>query len=168
MRPVVLGPISCDIAAPAALVYEMLAAIGQGPSGNGERSEVVQRDGDELVCDFWTQVSLPGGIDRLVRTRERVTLRPPDRVEYEHLDGPVRGLIESITVTPVEGGATRMTYLGSYEPRSLLDAVRARLLVRPAMRRILGQHFDDVRRRAEERAARSRVFPRAPVRPRGR
>lgn len=170
MRPVVVGPVSSAVHAPAALVYQMLAAIGQGSPGNGERSEVLQRDGDELVCDFWTQVNLPGGVQRLVRTRERVTLRPPDRIDFEHLDGPVRGLRESIDLSAGADGSTTMTYLGEYQPRNLLDAVRAQLLVRPAVRRVMRQHFEDVRERAEDRAARSRVFPSEPTlsRPRAR
>jgi hypothetical protein len=120
---------------------------------------VLQRNGDELVCDFWTSLRVPLGVDRLVRTRERVTLRPPDTVEYEHLDGPVRGLRERISVGPDPDGGTRMTYVGSYEPRGILDRLQASLLARPVIGRVIRQHFDDVRQRAEARAARSRVFP---------
>jgi hypothetical protein len=154
-----IGPVSTRIAAPPALVYQMLSAIGQGHGRNGERTEVLQRAGDELVCDFWTRVSLPGGVDRLVRTRERVTLRPPDTILYEHLDGPVRGLRETICVSPDPDGGTRMTYEGSLEPDGFLDRLRVRLLARPVIGRVMRQHFDDVRERAEARAARSRVFP---------
>jgi hypothetical protein len=157
---VTVGPVSARIAAPSPLVYQMLSAIGQGSGQNGERAEILQQNGAELVCDFWTRVSLPGGFDRLVRTRERVTLRPPDRVEYEHLDGPVRGLTESIDLTALAGGITEMTYRGVYQSRNLLDAVRASLLVRPVMIRVMRDHFEDVRARAEARAARSRVFGR--------
>ncbi len=162
MRVVTIGPVSTSIAAPPQLVYQMLSAIGQGDGRNGERAEVLRRNGDELICDFWTRVSLPGGVDRLVRTRERVMLWPPDRVEYEHLDGPIRGLRESITVAPEGGGGTRMTYLGSYESRGIVDHLRVRLLARPAITRVMQHHFDHVRHRAEARAARSRVFRRDP------
>ncbi len=154
-----IGPVSTWIAAPPALVYQMLSAIGQGDDGNGERAEVLRRAGDELVCDFWTTVRLPGGVNRLVRTRERVTLRPPDTILYEHLDGPVRGLRETIRVSPDPDGGTQMTYAGSIEPRGFLDHLRIRLLARPLLGRVIRQHFGDVRERAEARAARSRVFP---------
>jgi hypothetical protein len=155
-----VGPVSARIAAPPQLVDQMLSASGPGDTGDGERAEVLERNGDELVCDFWTCVSLPVGADRLVRTRERVRLRPPDTVEYEHLDGPVRGLRETITVFPDPDGGSRMTYVGSYEPRGIIDHLRARLLARPVIQRVIRDHLDDVRRRAEARAARSRVFPR--------
>ncbi len=161
---VTIGPVSARIGAPQPLVYQMLAAVGQGGGRSGERTDVLQRDGDELVCDFWTSVSLPVGTARLVRTRERVTLRPPDTVEFEHLDGPVRGLRETITVVPHPDGGTQVSYVGAYEPAGIIDRVRASLIARPVIRMVVRQHFDDVRRRAEARAARSRVFPsEAPV-----
>ncbi|MCI0346642.1 MAG: SRPBCC family protein [Chloroflexi bacterium] len=155
---IALGPISARIAAPPQLVYQMLSAIGQGGGQDGERAEVLEQRDGELVCDFWTRVSLPGGVDRLVRTRERVTLRPPDSVGYEHLDGPLAGMTETISVAPDPNGGTRMTYAGSYEPRGILDQLRVRLLARPVIGRVIRQHFDDVRARAEARAVRSRIF----------
>ena len=153
-----VGPVTVEIEAPAVLVYQMLAAIGQGPQRDGERAEILERVGDELVCDFWTRVSLPAGRDRLVRTRERVTLIPPDRIEYEHLDGPVRGLCESITVSTTADERTRLTYEGTYASRGAFDHLRTLLLARPAIRRAMDAHFADVRQRAETRAKRSRVF----------
>jgi len=160
MKRIQIGPISCTLSAPAPLVYQMLSAVGQGPQQDGEQAAVLERDGDELVCDFWTRVALPGGLARVVRTRELVKLRPPDAIEYEHLDGPVKGLRESISLTAAAGGRTRMTYAGTYEPRDRLDAVRTYLVARPAIHRTMRQQFEDLRQRAESRAARSRVFPR--------
>ena len=160
MKSMQIGPVSCAVAAPAPLVYQLLSAIGQGPQRDDERSEVLEREGDHLVCDFWTRVTLPGGLVRIVRTRERVTLRPPDTVEFEHLDGRVRGLRETITAMPGADGGTQMTYSGSYAPRGAFDALRAYLVVRPVIGRVMKQHFDELRQRAEARALRSRVFPR--------
>ena len=157
---VAVGPVSTRVSAPPGLVYQMLSAVGQGDGRDGERTDVLQRNGHELVCDFWTSVRLPVAGHRLIRTRERVTLRPPNIVEFEHLDGPVRGLKETITVDPDPDGGTLMTYVGSYEPRGILDRIGAQLLARPVLRRVVREHFDDVRQRAEARAARSRVFPR--------
>lgn len=160
--PVAVGPVTVEIEAPPALVYQMLAAIGQGAQQDGERAEILEAVGDEFVCDFWTRVSLPIGRDRLVRTRERVWLRPPNRVEYEHLDGPVRGLRESIVVEPTRRGGSRLTYAGTYHPHGLVDRLRATALARPAIHRAMHVHFADVRERAEARAKRSRVFASEP------
>ncbi|CAN5488346.1 hypothetical protein BH20CHL7_BH20CHL7_09810 [soil metagenome] len=158
MRPIEIGPVVTEIAAPPALVFQMLAAIGQGAQRDGERAEILEDVDGQLICDFWTRVALPVGHDRLVRTRERVHVRPPDRIDYEHLDGPVRGLRESIVVTAAAAGGTRMTYTGRYDPRGLLDHLRATLFARPAIQRVMRDHFADVRARAEARAARSRLF----------
>lgn len=158
MNPVTVGPVTVEIAAPADLVYQMLAAIGQGGQSGGERAEIVGRDQNVLVCDFWTRVAMPIGDDRLVRTRERVTLCPPDRIDYEHLDGPVSGLRETITVGKAIDGRARLTYVGSYRADSVLTYLRAWVFARPAIVRVMREHFADIRERAEARARRSRVF----------
>lgn len=158
MRVVTVGPVTTDIGAPTDLVYQMLAAIGQGSQESGERAEIIEAEGNVLVCDFWTRVAMPIGNDRLVRTRERVTLQPPNRIDYEHLDGPVAGLRETITVGEATDGQALLTYVGSYEAPSLLAYLRARLIARPVIDRIMREHFAAVRNRAEARARRSRVF----------
>ncbi len=158
MNRIAVGPVTVEIAATPALVYQMLAAIGQGTQKDGERAEILEQRDGELVCDFWTRLSLPAGRDRLVRTRERVTLHPPDRIEYEHLDGPVRGLRDSIAVGTTAIGGARLTYTGTYEPSGSVDRLRAILLARPAIHRAMDAHFADVRTRVEARAKRSRVF----------
>jgi len=162
MNRIDVGPVTVEIAAPPALVYQMLAAVGQGAQNHGERVEIVDQGVGELVCDFWTRVSLPAGRDRLVRTRERVTLLPPDRIDYEHLDGPVRGLRESIAIGTTAAGQARLTYSGTYEPAGIADHLRAILLARPAIHRAMDAHLADVRERAEARAKRSRVFASEP------
>lgn len=158
LRSQPIGPIVADVAAPARLVYQMVAAIGQGPQRPGERAEIVERDGDRLLADFWTVVSLPAGRQHSVRTREVVHLRPSDRVEYEHLDGPARGLRESITIERVSDRQCRLVYAGSYPGAGSLRRLLFRLLTRPAIERVMKVHFQDLRERAELRAARSREF----------
>lgn len=158
MSRIDVGPVSIEIAAPPALVFQMLAAIGQGAQKGGERAEILEHRDGALICDFWTRVSLPVGRDRLVRTRERVCVSPPDRIDYEHLDGPVRGLQETIVVGAGAAGGSNLTYTGRYHPRGLADHLRATLLARPAIHRVMRAHFSEVRDKAEARANRSRVF----------
>lgn len=157
MNGIDVGPVTIEIAAPPALVFQMLTAIGQGAQKDGERAEILEEHDGELVCDFWTRVSLPMGRDRLVRTRERVCVRPPDRIDYEHLDGPVRGLQETIVVGAGSTGGSDLTYTGRYHPRGLSDYLRATLIARPAIHRVMRSHFADIRGRAEARAGRTRV-----------
>ncbi|MES2209299.1 MAG: hypothetical protein V4515_03840 [Chloroflexota bacterium] len=158
-----VGPIAAEVRAPAALIYQMLAAIGQGAKRPGERAEILQRDGNDLICDFWTTVPLPFGQSRRVQTRESVRLVPPDRIDYEHLNGPVRGLRESITVESVGPRRSRLTYRGTYPSVGRLAGFAFRVISRAAIERTMLDHFNDLRRRAEERAAESRLFRDVPA-----
>ena len=153
-------PVSVEVDAPAPLVYQMLAAAGQGTPGSDERVEVHTREHGRMVADFWTRVPLPAGRSRIVRTREEVQFRPPDRIEYRHLDGPLRGLLESITVAPVDGAPRRshLRYEAAFPRVGWLQLVWFRLLVRHLLRQTMAAHFEDLRGRAEARARRSRVF----------
>ncbi len=158
-----VGPISADVEAPAALIYQMLAAIGQGEQRPGEGAQILEQDGDELVCDFWTTVPIGLGRSRRVRTRESVRLIPPDRLDYEHLDGPVRGLRESIVVESLGSRRSRLVYRGTYPSPGRLAGFAFRAISRAAIERTMVDHFDDLRRRAEDRAKRSRLFGKARV-----
>lgn len=146
-----------DVAAPPGLVFQMLAAIGQGAQSDGERAEIRSREGDTIVADFWTRVAVPLSGPRSVRTRERVRVVAPDRIEYEHLDGPVRGLRERIVVEPVAPGC-RVSYEGTYPGRGVLDRLMFRLVSRRALERAVRDHLHRMKLRAEDRARRSRVF----------
>jgi hypothetical protein len=157
VKAIEVGPVTIEIAAPPGLVFQMLAAIGQGPQKDDERVEIIEERDGEVICDFWTRVPMPIGQGRSVRTRERVRVTPPDRIDFEHLDGPVRGLRETILVGG-SGGSSVVTYTGTYQPRGIADRLGARLLARPIIRGIVRAHFADVRDRAEARAGRSRVF----------
>lgn len=153
-----VGPVQIDIDAPAALLFEMLGAIGQGIQRPGERAEILERHGDHLVCDFWSIVPMPFGRVRSVRTREAVHVMAPDRIDFEHLDGPVRGLRESITVEARESARSRLVYRGIYVPRGPLARLVFRVVSRRGVERAVDSHFADLRGRAEARAANSRVF----------
>ncbi len=158
-----VGPVAIEVAASAGLLYQMISAIGQGVQRPGERAEILEREGDALVADFWSIVRLPFGRSRVVRTREAVRLWPPDRVDYVHLDGPVRGLCETITIESLGARRSRLIYRGTYPRGGLPRTLVFRLLSRPAVEHAMRVHFADLRERAEARAARSRQFRTPPV-----
>ncbi|PZR64903.1 MAG: hypothetical protein DLM71_00955 [Chloroflexi bacterium] len=157
-RASTVGPIESSVDAPAALVYEMLSSMGQPRRPNGEQSTILAREGNRLVCEFWTLVPMPIGGGRIVRTREEVRLLPPDRVQYRHLDGPLRDLREEIVVEPLAPRRTRLRYCATYRPKTLLHRLGFAIL-RPLVERTMVAHFTDLRGRAEARARRSRVYP---------
>lgn len=156
-RSVAVGPLDAVAEAPAGLVFEMLSAIGQAKQPNGERSTIIGRHGERLVCEFWTLVRLPIVGARLVRTREEVSIEPPATIRYQHLDGPLRDLRETITLEPLTPRRTLLRYQGAYEPRNLLTWLGVRL-VRPLFERTMAEHFAELARRAKARADRSRVY----------
>ena len=152
-----IGPISIEIEAPAPLVYQLICAMGQGPQRPGEGARVIERDGNDFTCEFSTPISLPVGGPRLVTTREAVRIVPPDTVLFRHLDGPLRGLSETITVLPLTERRTRVSYLGAYPMTGLRAWLRV-VIARPIIRRVVRDHFVDIKGQAEARAARSRVY----------
>lgn len=153
-----VGPITAEVEAPQALMFQMLAAIGQGAPQPGETATVLDRDGDALLCEFVTSVPLPLGLTKRIRTMEAVRIVPPDLIEFEHLDGPVRGLRETIVVEPLGPRRSRLVYRGTYPPPGRFAGYAFRLLSRRTIERAVAQHFHDLRGRAEQRAARSRLF----------
>ncbi|MEO7118886.1 MAG: hypothetical protein ABIZ34_07940 [Candidatus Limnocylindrales bacterium] len=159
MTTVEMGPVVAEMAAPPELVFQMLAAIGQGAQEHGEKAELVEEDAQGLIFDFWTWIALPLGRGRLMRTRERVRLCPPARIEYEHLDGPLRGLEEAIDVTAAAGTGTRLVYTGTYRAKGVFDRLATVLVSRPVLHHVMRAHFASVGARAEARARRSRLFP---------
>jgi hypothetical protein len=160
-------PLTVDIEAPPGLLYQMLSALGHGPIRPGERVEVRSREADRVVADFWTRVPLPLGRAAVVRTREEVIFHPPDRVEYCHLDGPLRRLAEQITAEAVLAHPrhTRLVYQAEMPDAGLARYLLLRLVGQPLLRRTMRAHFGDLKLRAEARARRSRVFAEEVVEP---
>ncbi len=86
-----------------------------------------------------------------------VRIEPPDRVHHRHLDGPVRGLEETIAVWAVGQNSARLEYRAVYPTSGTFGRFR-HALARPFIEQVMREHFQDLRDRAEDRARRSRVF----------
>jgi hypothetical protein len=152
-----IGPLAAIVEAPAELLYDMLTSIGSRRP-NGERSTIIERRDDALLCDFWTLVPLPLGRGWLVRTREEVRLGAPGTILYRHVEGPLRDLREEISVAPLAPRRARLQYRATYRPGTWLQRIGFAFL-RPLLERTMAAHFADLRERAEARAIRSRIYP---------
>lgn len=159
-----INSVTHEVAAPAALVYELMSAIGQGPQAEHDGASVVSREGNDMLCEFWTEVGIPVLGRRVVRTREAVRLAPPDAIAFRHLDGPVRGLTERIRVEPIDERRSRVTYDAVLPRTGLLSKLRFSL-TRSTIERAVAAHFADIAQRAEARAARSRTHAMDPLTP---
>ena len=136
-----------EIEAAPSLVFEVIAAGGR---------TIEERSPTERIVAFRSQVS-----GRTIETVEHVTLYPPERIEYIWLEGPLPAVRESIAVAPAAHGSSRIRYEGRFQPAgNLIQRLAARVVVRRAFDRAVRAHLAEVKRLAEERAARSHVHPR--------
>jgi hypothetical protein len=146
-----LGPMSIRIAAPRDLVFEIISApyLGRTPRGSG--IEVVARSEALVVAVHHTKVHF-----YTARTVEVVDFEPPTRVGFRHLTGPVPHAVEQFNLEEVDGG-TELRYGGEVGiDFFVLGRIAARYWVRPQWERTVREHLEDVRKRAEARAARLR------------
>jgi hypothetical protein len=143
-----LGPIEISIAAPRALVYEILSAPYLGRA-SAEGIEVLAGDEGLVVAAHHTKVHL-----YTARTVEAVELQPPARVGFKHLTGPVPYAVEEFVLADAEG-KTALLYTGEIGiDFFLLGRLAGRHWVRPQWERAVRAHLDDVKELAERRSAR--------------
>jgi uncharacterized protein YndB with AHSA1/START domain len=145
-----LGPITVQIAAPPELVFEILSApyLGRTPGGSG--IELIAREDALAVAAHHTRVHF-----YTARTVEVIEFEPPSRVSFRHLTGPVPHAVEQFTLERTNG-ATELRYGGEVGiDFFFLGMLAGRYWVRPQWERTVRDHLEDLKRRAEQRAARA-------------
>jgi hypothetical protein len=143
-----LGPITTRIAAPRELVFEMIAApyLGRTPGGSG--IDVLVRGDDVVVAAHDTRVHF-----YTARTVEAIDFDSPRRVGFRHLTGPVPYAVEEFALEDVDG-ETELRYEGEIGIDFFaLGRIAARHWVRPQWERVVREHLEDLKRRAEQRAS---------------
>jgi hypothetical protein len=143
-----LGPITMSIAAPRELVFEMIAApyLDRMPGGSG--IDVLLRGDDVVVAAHNTRVHF-----YTARTVEAVDFDSPRRVGFRHLTGPVPYAVEQFALEDVDG-VTQLRYEGEMGIDFFaFGRIAARHWVRPQWERVVREHLEDLKRRAEQRAS---------------
>jgi hypothetical protein len=146
-----LGPITVKIAAPRELIFEILAApyLGRTPGGSG--IEVLAKSDDLVVATHYTKVHF-----YTARTVEVIDFDPPTRVGFRHLTGPVPHAVEKFALEETAEG-TELRYSGELGiDFFVLGRIAARHWVRPQWERVVREHLEDLRQRAEQRASHRR------------
>ena len=146
-----LGPITVPIAAPRELVFEIVAApyLGRTPRDSG--IEVLARGDDLAVAAHHTKVHF-----YTARTVEVVEFEAPTRVAFRHLTGPVPHALEEFVLEEVDGN-TELRYGGELGiDFFFLGRLAGRHWVVPQWERTVRGHLEDLKPRAELRAARHR------------
>jgi hypothetical protein len=146
-----LGPIVIRIAVPRDLVFEIISAPYTGRTPRGSGIEVVARSDALVVAAHHTKLHF-----YTARTVELVEFEPPSRVGFRHLTGPVPYAVEQFTLEESDGG-TEIHYSGEVGiDFFVLGRAAARYWVRPQWERTVREHLEDLRDRAEQRAAAQR------------
>jgi hypothetical protein len=143
-----LGPITITIRAPRELVFEMIAAPYLG-RGSTPGIEVLARDEALVVARHRTRVHF-----YTAQTIEAIEFTPPSRVDFRHLCGPVPHAVEQFVLEQTDA-RTVLRYSGELGiDFFILGRIAGRYWVRPQWERVVSAHIEDLRERAEVRAAR--------------
>ena len=143
-----LGPITIRIQAPRELVFEILEApyTGRGPGGSG--IDVLARGDSLVVAAHHTKVHF-----YTARTVEAVEFERPTRIGFKHLTGPVPHAVEEFALDDT-GVETELRYSGELGiDFFVLGRIAGRSWVKPQWERTVREHLEEVKTRAEQRAA---------------
>ncbi len=159
LNPIRLNSHTVTIDAPRELVFQMLTAFRRGgiAGDNAESSRLVSEDGNTKLVEFRTKTG-----PFTYTTLEEVTLYPPERITFKHLEGPLHFSEEEFTFEETRDGQTVMTHNGSFTWKRfpLFGWLGGVIYTRPMYHRVIRKHLDVVKESAEARAARSHVFRR--------
>ena len=96
-----LGPLERTIAAPPAVVFDVIAApyLGRTPRALSDKLEVWERGSDLVLAAHFTEVRCG-----TTTTLETVRFERPVRIDFRLVRGPVPHLVESFLLSPSERG----------------------------------------------------------------
>lgn len=154
IRP--LGPIDVRIGAPRELVFDVIAApyLGSTPSSLAEKITVLERSDAMVLAAHRTPIG--GGL--VATTVETVRFERPDVIHFRLLRGPVPHVIERFRLSD-DGDATLFHYEGELGTDLWgVGRLWGDLVARRWDEAVQGS-VADIKRIAEERAARRRPRP---------
>ncbi len=113
--PVITGSSSAEVNAPIERCWEVVEDVAGAPEWQGGlvQLEVIERDEQErpLICDALSDVKV-----RKVRTRQRFTYEPPDRLSWKMIDGELESMEGYWELEDLGDGRTRATYGLAVDP----------------------------------------------------
>ena len=158
--PIRLEPIKVPVHADRRLAFQVITAFGAGSKESGESSKVLERDGDRVLVEFHSPVKGLFGRTKVYKTVEWVTPHEPDRIDFEHVRGPLKMMRDRFVLEEVEGGCSTLQYESEFAVRWWWPGwVIGVLYVRPTLGRMMRKHLAEMKETIEERARRSHLFP---------
>ena len=110
--PIRLKPVEVHIHADRRLAFQVLTAFG-GQQDDGSSSTVLQDAGDRKLVEFHSLMPTPRDGGRFYRTVEWVTLREPEEIRFEGVEGPLDLLHDRFLLRDV-GGCTLFRYESTF------------------------------------------------------
>ncbi|MDQ6883931.1 MAG: SRPBCC family protein [Candidatus Dormibacteraeota bacterium] len=147
-----LPSLALPIKAQPALVFQLIAAVGQGP--DAAHARVIERpSANRAIVEFTTRVA-----GRTVKTLEEVGFHTPDRITYRLLKGPLPAVDEEFRMEP-DGDNTILRYRATFVPHApWWRAAFDRAIVPWIYRKAVTSSMHQIKQAAEERQRKSRVF----------
>ena len=160
-KPIRLETHRVRIRAHRELIFQMMSSFGRGrlQGDTNESSEVISRDGNELVVKFKTKAG-PFSYD----TVEEITLDPPRRITFKHVSGPLHYAWEEFVFEEITEFETDIVHNGEFIWKRVpfFGWFGGMVYTKPTFERVMAKHMAVIKESSEARAARSRVFPRPP------
>jgi hypothetical protein len=156
--PIRLTPVELHIHADRRLAFQVLTAFGARQEDGGW-SIVLNDEGDRKLVEFHSVIPTPGRSEAIYRTVEQVTLREPDEIRFEGVEGPLDLLSDRFLLEDV-AGCTLFRYESTFGLRGgLAGWLRGQLVVRRVLHRFMRRHSLKLKKTIEDRAKRSRLYP---------
>jgi hypothetical protein len=156
--PIRVKPVELHIHADRRLAFQVLTAFG-ARQDDGSWSTVLKDEGDTKLVEFQSTVRTLGRRKRPYRTVERVTLREPDEIRFDGVEGPLDLLQDRFLLQNVDG-CTLFRYESTFGIRGgVAGWLRGQLFVRSPLRRFMRRHSLKIKKTIEERAKGSRLYP---------
>ena len=144
------------------LAFQVLTAWGAaGPDGR-PNATVLEKTGDRVLCEFHTPVKAFFGLEWVYRTVEWVTVKEPERIQFEAIRAPLPVLLCLWSLDQWDECCVFKYDATIALHGSLLGWIFGILFIRPMFKRMMREHLVELKTTIETRAARSRVFPQQP------
>ncbi len=162
--PIRMPTVEIEVHADRRLVFQVCTAWGAaGPDGKPVSKVLREEDDGRLLIEFHTPVKGLLGRTKVNRTVEWVTLREPEQVDFQGVEGPLPRLQDRFTLEEWEA-CTRFKYDSTFALHgSVLGWTVGMLYVRPILKRFMRDHSEEWKKIViEERARRSKLYPQKP------
>ncbi len=125
-------------------VFRNLTSFATGSGSIGPKV-LVREEGGTLLVEFRTTVTGFLGRRKTHRTLERVTLREPDEVLFQGVEGPLALLSDRISLV-TEGAGTRVRYESTVGLKgSIFGWLICKLYVRRVLGKFMRQHLNQMK-----------------------